>query len=155
MKLVMMIEAVTVNEFKQAVEDLHALVGLQGSVQQKSANAGTDCTSAVKSAKKKTTDKEPVAEVEEKSIISASALRAAPSPAVEPLKNDPFAEDGAVSETKEITFDDIRFALQTVADKVGMDKASEVTESFGAKKISGIKKADYPSFIQKCNEITA
>lgn len=79
---------------------------------------------------------------------------AAPTTAA-PEKNDnPFEEDEAPAPApkKALTFDDVKAALQKVADQKGMEKAKEVVAALKVTKVSQIQPEQFAEAVAICEK---
>jgi len=83
-----------------------------------------------------------IEEVEEKSVISASAIK---QEAVVSAQVDPFSEEVAAPQPQVLTFELIRDSLHKVNEKHGIDTVRKILADLGVQKVTAIKEADYPN----------
>lgn len=85
-----------------------------------------------------------IEEVEEKSVISASAIK---QEAVAATQVDPFSEEVAAAplQPQKLTFELIRDSLHKVNEKHGIDTVRKILADLGVQKVTAIKEADYAS----------
>lgn len=84
-----------------------------------------------------------IEEVEEKSVISASAIK---QEAVAATQVDPFSDEvAAPAQEQKLTFELIRDSLHKVNEKHGIDTVRKILADLGVQKVTAIKEADYAS----------
>lgn len=148
------IEADSAEELKSKVLSLAASYG--SAPQATSAPESTTAPSAPssegpKSGKKVKKETAPV-----ESPVAAPAASAgttAVAKDVDPFADDEDEDEVAPAQPKKLELEDIKVALQKVADTKGMDVARTIVGKFSEKgKISAVKEADYQKFVEACEK---
>lgn len=63
---------------------------------------------------------------------------------------DPFAEEAPAAPAKELTFEDVKTALQEVSNEKDIEAAKDIMKAIGVKKVSAIEKKDYAKVMSLC-----
>lgn len=123
--------------------------------------AGVNESSGVEETPKKSRSKKkaPIEDVEEKSIISPSEIRAQAEADKGPAAVDPFAAPKAVLvEAPALTFEAVFAELQKVNVAHGLEKVREILKDFSDKngqacdRLTAVKEADYATLVAKIEE---
>ncbi len=175
-KFTQIVEGETIEEFKQAVAELHSMVclplpssaGADVGYAEEGNKAHEDALKSLGSKKAKKTKPVEVEavdadeEVEEKSVISPSKLKKEAAKKVEeepePVE-EVFSEEDVLGEAPEaqeeevLDFDKIREITQEIVDQYDMDKARQLCQKFGARTVSALKQADYAKFAAEARKL--
>lgn len=178
-KFTQIVEGETIEEFKQAVAELHSMVCLPvpsgatvGRTRIESGFTGIDvdnvgsgestapATSGKKAKKTKPVEVEVDAdEEEEKSVISPSKLKKEAAKKVEETEPVDISEEDVLGEAPEaeeeevIDFEKIREITQEIVDQYDMDKARALCQKFGARTVSALKQTDYAKFAAEAKKL--
>lgn len=90
-----------------------------------------------------------------KANVTTEIKTKAQTTAMKDLVTNAVNEDTAEIETKEVTKEQVKQALQEVSSKFGLPKVHELLKEYGSANVTGIKETDYPNFYKACVDMTA